>query len=50
MHFKFNQAGISAELLLTGLQPPREAWPSCCILWDGGGVAPVEVCTEVQYS
>ena len=28
---------------------PCQALPSCCILRDGGGFAPVEVCTEVQY-
>ncbi|AES87907.1 hypothetical protein MTR_4g037380 [Medicago truncatula] len=38
MHFKFNQAWISAGLLLLGLQPPREARPPCCILREGGGL------------
>ena len=37
--FKFNQAWRSSELPLTGLRPPWEAWPSCCILRDGGGLA-----------
>jgi len=40
--FKFNQAWISAELLLTGLWPPREARPP---RWGKEGVAPVELCT-----
>jgi len=43
MRFKFNQAGIPAELLLTGLQIPR------CILREGGGLAPVEMCNEARY-
>jgi len=40
MHFKFNEVGISTELLSTRLRRPP-----CCILREGGGAAPVEVCT-----
>jgi len=49
MHFKFNQTGIPAELLLTGLQIPREAWPQCCILEGKRGSAPVEMCIEARF-
>jgi len=38
IHFKFNQAWTLAELLLTGLRPPREARLPCCILRDRGGL------------
>jgi len=47
--FKFNQNGISAELLLMGLQPSREARPPCCILREGGRVTPLEMCIEARY-
>jgi len=46
MHFKFNQAEISTEFLLMGLQPPREARPPCCIRREEEGAAPVEMCNE----
>jgi hypothetical protein len=36
--FKLDQAWTLAELLLTGLQPPREARPPCCILGKEGGL------------
>jgi len=48
MHFKFNQVGFPAELLLTGLQIPREAWLPCCILEGRRGVAPVKMCIEAR--
>jgi len=43
--FKFGQAWIPAELLLTGLRRPP-----CCILREGGGVAPVEMCIEATIT
>jgi len=45
--FKFNQASPSSELLLTGLRPPREAQPSCCILREGGGLPLLKCALEV---
>jgi len=49
MHFKFNQVGIPTELLLTGLQTSMGSTTSMLYIGEGGGVALVEMCTEVRY-